>query len=156
MSGHWIGRSGSRTRRRGTVGRYPPVAWPFSPCRFPIGRPRQNCSAGRFFSREKIEARCSKTGRVGSGLWIIDRPPPGWTNCVVGPRGVYRLDLTRNQGSGFFFFFFFLSSVLPLSTLSIGKGGRGFEIERNINFCVERCVSNHTNVGFDFYCFANL
>lgn len=64
------------------------MAWPFSPCRFPIGRPRQNCSAGRFFSREKIEARCSKTGRVGSGLGIIDRPPPGWTNCVVGPRGV--------------------------------------------------------------------
>lgn len=35
-------------------------------CCFPIGRPRQNCSAGWFFSREKIEPAV-RTGRVGSG-----------------------------------------------------------------------------------------
>lgn len=70
MSGHWIGLSGSRIRRRGTGSRWSaPVSTsgvPVFACRFPIGRPRQNCPAGWFFSREKIRASV-RTGRVGSG-----------------------------------------------------------------------------------------
>lgn len=53
MSGHCIGRSGSRIRRRGTVGRYPPVAWPFSRAAFQLAGHDKIAQRDGFFLAKK-------------------------------------------------------------------------------------------------------
>lgn len=128
MSGHWIGRSGSRIRSGGTgwtAGRYTRLAWPFSPAAFQLAGRDKIAQRDGFFLAKK-SGWLFEPVEWDIGFEIIHRPPPASDQLRGRSMGGLEtgFDGERKKGYGGqlpFFLSLFLSLLQLFSPALIGN-----------------------------------